>query len=227
MDKRKKYYMVLDTETCNSLMVNGKLDFSCSLVYDLGYQIIDKKSNVYIQRSFIVNDIFYDEKLMNSAYYADKLPKYHKDIEDGKRIVKNWYDIRKTLLEDCKEYNVAAIVAHNTPFDCNAVNVTTRWVTKSKYRYFFPYGIPLYDTLKMARDTFGKEKSYTNFCIRNKYTTMQGLPRHTAEILYKYISGDYGFIESHTGLEDVIIESEIFIACLRKHKKMRKNAFNR
>ena len=44
MDKRKKYLIGIDTETTNGLVdEKGKLDLSNSLVYDIGYQIIDKK----------------------------------------------------------------------------------------------------------------------------------------------------------------------------------------
>jgi hypothetical protein len=41
-------------------------------------------------------------------------------------------------------------------------------------------------------------------------------PRLTAEVLYRYITGDNSFIESHTGLEDVTIEKEIFLKCMEK-----------
>lgn len=43
-----------------------------------------------------------------------------------------------------------------------------------------------------------------------------------AEILYKYITNTPDFIESHTGLEDVMIEYKIFVHCCRQHKKMEK-----
>lgn len=225
MDKRKNYYIVLDTETCNGIMTEEGLDLSCSLVYDIGWQVIDKQGNVYKKRSFITKEIFYGEKdLMTSAYYAEKIPNYIKEIKEGKRIVASYYNIRQALLKDCKEWNIKAIVAHNARFDYNATNVTERWLTKSKYRYFFPYNIPIYDTMKMASSTIAKEKGYINFCKREGYMTKHKTPRVrvTAEVLYKYISGNYDFIESHTGLEDVKIESQIFAACMAKHKKINK-----
>ena len=39
------------------------------------------------------------------------------------------------------------------------------------------------------------------------------------------ITMDTTFIESHTGLEDVLIEKEIFVRCMRQHKKMKKSIF--
>ena len=49
-----------------------------------------------------------------------------------------------------------------------------------------------------------------------------GQVRKTAEILYRYISGEADFTEKHTGLEDVLIETQILAHCYRQHKKMNK-----
>ena len=49
--------------------------------------------------------------------------------------------------------------------------------------------------------------------------------RLTAEILYRYITGNEKFKEEHTGLEDVLIEVEIFKYCRAKHKKMEKRLY--
>ena len=230
MDKRKTYYLGIDTETTNSLTTaDGKLDLSNSLVYDIGWQVIDKKGNVYVKRSFVVAEIFLDVPLMKQAYFSDKIPQYWKEIKQGTRILTNFLKIRKIFLSDRKKYNCKAVFAHNAYFDYNALNVTARYLTGSKVRYFFPYSCELWDTLKMSRDVIGKTKGYTRFCIDNNYLTNHVVPqnRHTAEILYRYLSGDNNFVESHTGLEDVEIESEIFVYCLKTHKKMRKRLFNR
>ena len=50
----------------------------------------------------------------------------------------------------------------------------------------------------------------------NNYLTKRGQKRYTAEILYRYLSGDDSFEEVHCGLEDVLIEKEIFMECLRR-----------
>jgi hypothetical protein len=50
--------------------------------------------------------------------------------------------------------------------------------------------------------------------------------RLTAEILFRYITRDLDFIESHTGLEDVDIERQILAYCFRKHKAMKKSLWN-
>ncbi len=75
----------------------------------------------------------------------------------------------------------------------------------------------------MAADTICKQKSYRRFCEENGYMTKHKAPRPQmkAEVIYRYISGNNDFVESHTGLEDVMIEKEIFAKCWRQHKAMK------
>lgn len=218
MDKRKNYYMVLDTETAN--------DFDDPIVYDMGASIIDKKGNVYETVSLIIYDTFFEmEDLMKTAYYADKRGAYLEEINQGLHKIVRYSTAKKIINDLATKWNIKAIMAHNAPFDYRSTTRTQRYLTKSKSRYFLPYGIELWDTLKMARDTIGKTKSYRLWCNDNGYITKNGQPRFTAEILYRYLSGEDEFIESHTGLADTLIEKEIFAHCLRFHKPMRKKAF--
>ena len=78
IDKRHHYVIQLDTETANGL--------EDALPYDIGYAVIDTNGKIYLTRSFINADIFYYRALMNTAYYANKIPMYEKDIVEGKRM---------------------------------------------------------------------------------------------------------------------------------------------
>ena len=224
----KSLKIVLDTETCpldNSL---NTVVPSNMFVYDIGWAVVDKDGNVYKTCSFVNSDIYSVEKeLMKSGYYASKLPQYARDIENGTRILATFYEIRKALLEDIEAFNVKEIFAHNMRFDYGALNNTQRWLTKSKYRFYFPKSINICDTLKMARDVVAKTPSYKKFCESNGYLTKNGRAQLKAETLYKFITKDLDFVESHTALEDVLIEKEIMAYCYRKHKKMRKLLWDR
>ena len=61
---------------------------------------------------------------------------------------------------------------------------------------------------------------YRVWCEQNGYITKNNQCRFSAEVLYKYITGNDDFIESHTGLEDVMIEKDILAYCYSRHKKM-------
>lgn len=231
IDRRIHYILMMDTETCNTLVAeDGKLDMTNVLIYDFGWQVIDKRGKVYEEKSYIVKDIFERETaLMQSAYYAKKIPQYLQEIAEGKRVVATFYEIRKDFLETLARYETNTIAAHNARFDYRASNVTQRWLTKSKYRYFFPYDIEIWDTLKMATDVICKMPTYIAFCEQNGYMTKHKKPRPkaTAEVLYRFISGNVAFNEAHTGLEDVDIERQILAYCFRQHKAMRKGLYEK
>lgn len=213
----RHYYLVIDTETAGSL--------DSPLVYDLGMQVIDRRGNVYAEYNLVISDIFYGmPALMNTAYYAEKLPSYYEEIDRGARVVVTWEYAQNLVKFLCDFYKIKAIVAHNARFDYTACNNTTSTIKGFK-SYFFPYGIPIWCTLAMARQTVGRQKTYVEWCKNNGYITKNGAPRLTAEVLYRYLSRNNDFIEKHTALEDVKIEKEIFVWIMRQHKAMRRTYY--
>lgn len=221
IDKRIAYKIVLDCETapCDKDF-EGVCPYNM-LVYDLGWVVTDKRGNVYEQRSFVNADIFLDEKeLMKSAYYAKKIPEYWELIKSGASTLTSFYNIRKALVEDVENYGVEQVFAHNMRFDYGSLNNTQRWLTKSKYRYFLPYGVEVCDTLKLSRQLIAPMSTYRHFCEENGYITKNNQVRLTAEIIHRFISGDEDFQEEHKGLDDCLIEKDILAYCYRKHQKM-------
>ena len=214
-------YIVLDCETTNT--------FDDPIIYDLGWSVLDENFELIKTQSFVIADVFLEEKnLMKEAYFADKIPQYIADIADGKRTLKRFKNVRLALIEDCIAYKLKAIIAHNARFDYIACQTTQRWLTSSKFRWFFPYGIMIADTLKMSKQVLGKDESYLKFCSENGYCINNNpkRPGFTAEILYRYITQNLDFEESHTGLEDTLIEKEIFIYCYKKDPTVLKSVWD-
>ncbi len=199
---------MLDTETANSI--------DDPLCYDIGFAVIDEDGVVYEEHSYVVAEIFMDKELMSSAYFADKIPQYMEQLENGTRRMARLNTIRKVLADTMRKYNTNIVVAHNARFDYKSTAKTQRYLTGSKYRYFLPYGTEVWDTLKMAREVLKADEDYENFCYENGYLTKRGCRRYTAEILYRFFTNDIDFVESHTGLEDVMIEKVIFTECLAR-----------
>ena len=212
MLKTDDVIIMIDTETTN--------DIDCPIVYDVGYQIFSLDEGVLCERSFVNADVFCDAELMASAYFADKIPDYWQEIVSGQRTLKKWFNIKKQIAEDCKKYGVEIACAHNAAFDNRALNITQRYQTTSKYRYFLPFGVEWWDTLKMARETLKQNEDYGTFCYENDYLTSRGCRRYTAEIIYRWLTGNADFEESHTGLEDVKIERQIFEYCVSKNPEI-------
>ena len=223
----KALYMVFDTEVCNCPKIDGQLDVANGQVYDLGIQIVDKEGYVYDEYSIVNEDVFFGmPQAMQEAYFADKIPQYLEDMRMGKRKIMNTWQMYKLVRNLCEEYNIKACMAHNVKFDIKVLNATMRYQTKSRCRWFFPYELPIWDTMKMANDTICKQKRYIEFCKQNGYMTNHATPqvRKTAEIIWRYITDNVTFEEEHTGLEDVAIEAQIFAECVRQHKAMNKLA---
>lgn len=201
-------FIVIDTETTNSL--------DDPIVYDVGFAVVDCAGRVYEKHSYVIAEVFLDSALMEFAYFKDKIPAYWKDIREGKRIMRRFKTVKMIFADVCRQYGITKVFAHNARFDYRSLNLTQRWLTSSKFRYFFPYGVEIWDTLKMSRKIFGQMPEYDNFCWEHDYLTKRLAKRYTAEIIYRFISGNNEFEESHTGLEDVLIEKEIARYCFAK-----------
>ena len=204
--------MLVDTETTNSL--------DDPICYDVGYVVFDLVGNIYEQGSMVNSDIFLDKEFMASAYYAEKIPQYWVDIWEKKRELLSWAKIKWRIFDACKRNNCRIVSAHNARFDYLSLNLTQRYITTSKWRFFMPWGVEWWDTLKMCREVLGVDDTYKNWCIENGFMTANNQPRYTAEIVYRYISNNLDFVESHTGFEDTMIEKEIFLYCVRQHPEI-------
>lgn len=223
IDKRKKYFMVLDTETCPIDRESQEVTPKNMLVYDIGYCVVDKQGNVYRTGSYIVSEIFFGEynTKMQSSYYANKIPNYFNDIANGSRVVKTWSQISFILRKVIEEFDISVVVAHNARFDFGVLSNTKEYLEEYP---MLPY-IEWWDTLKMAKSILGNMPTYKRFCQENGYMTSSGNCRFTAEVITRYISKDKSFTESHTGLEDTLIEKDILAYCIKQHKKMDKLLF--
>ena len=64
-DRRRKYYLVLDCETATlpyAANFEGtqrqKIAIAKPLIYDLGWQIIDRQGRVYERKNFLISEIY-------------------------------------------------------------------------------------------------------------------------------------------------------------------------
>ena len=215
MGRKKEMYLVIDTETCNSI--------EQPMCYDIGYAITDRHGNIYETRSFVVAEMFLDNKdLMQSCYFAEKVPQYWEDIKNGTREIKSIFNIRKQIKTDMKKYNIKQVGAYNMGFDKRALNNTIRYCSKSLIRWFFPFGTDFFCIWNMACQAILSKASYVKFAIDNNFVSEKGNIQTSAECCYRFLTKDVNFIESHTGLEDVLIEVAILAECFKKHEKLNK-----
>lgn len=216
MSRKKEMFLVIDTETCNTV--------EQPLPYDIGFAICDRMGNIVEERSYIVAETFLDMKdTMKSAYFAEKIPQYWEDIKNGTREIKSIYKIRKEVKDLMNKYNVKKVGAYNMGFDKRALNNVMRYTTKSFCRWFFPFGTEFFCIWHLATQTLLQQKTFFKMAEKNDWFSEKGNLLTNAEVTYNYIKKMSDFKEEHKGLEDVRIEIEIMAHCFRQHKKMNTN----
>lgn len=211
--------LMCDCETANTL--------DEPILYDFGAWLIDSEGRSYEKVNWVIKEAFLNKELMETAYFKDKVPAYWQDIWAGKRQVKSIWDVYRYLRDVKKRYPNVKFCAHNAAFDVKALRTSLRYLTKSFKRWMLPFGMDIYDTLRMARDTICKEEGYVKFCEAHGFLTDKGKPQATAEVLYRYLTGNTDFTEAHTGLADVEIEAQILLEIYTRFEGFRKHCFNK
>lgn len=136
--RKPKLYMVLDTETatlpfaneiCKTAKQKQTICIAKPLVYDIGWQIVDAKGNIYSRHSFLVSEIFSVPSVFNTAYYKEKRPLYLEKLKNGETSLLDWNSIMDILRDDL-QYVVGA-GAYNSMFDYKkAIPFTERYIEK-------------------------------------------------------------------------------------------------
>lgn len=208
------FTLVLDVETANEI--------DCAFTYDIGYQLIDNTGKIYASNSFCIRDIFvFERELVKSAYYAEKIPEYVANIREGHSRMIDFLQARKIILNVMKHFNCHRVAAYNASFDIRALNNTLRYLTKSKSRYFFPYDTEVICIWNMACKNICLTGEYKTFAELNRWYSNHGKNYKTsAEVVYAFLINNPSFEEAHKGLDDVKIETEIFLKCLENNNEM-------
>lgn len=204
-----RYILILDVETAN--------DTTDAIVYDIGFILLDLYTGAICEQgSFVIRDTFvYERELVKVAYYADKIPEYIADIQQGKRQMIDFMTARRHILNIMAKYDCHTVAAYNASFDRNALNTTLRYLTKSQYRYFFPYSTNFVCIWNMACSTICQRGEYRTFAETNHLFSNHGKNyRATAETVYAFLTNDPSFKEEHKGYDDVKIEMVILQKCL-------------
>ena len=218
-------YIVLDTETTDKVgrKTNQPEPYN-ALVYDLGFVVVDGKTGVELEaHSYAIADTMLQDRLMRSAYYADKLSAYIAGgtlDTTGKWQVVSFLKAWQSVRDACKRYNIRDIWAYNCSFDELALNATMRTYSNDFRSFFAPHGVRFRDIWDYASCITGT-RPYVEWALMHGRTTSSGNPSTSAESVYAYITHNPLYIEEHTALSDARIEAAILAACKRRKKRTR------
>ena len=258
IDRRKKYYLILDCETATLPYASNfeetqkkNIAIAKPLIYDLGWQVIDRNGNIYKRKSFVISEIFSVPQVFNTAYYAHKRPIYLERLKKGETILTDWNTAIAELLEDMQY--VESVGAYNSMFDFKkAIPFTELYIQKLYSPDFYKweqmqnelckkiaYGsnrqntedfertifrfrdnvYDLFDVWGLSCEHIMNNNEYKQMCIDNGWqTASKKYFKTSAETCFRYFSKELEFEESHTAIDDTIIESELFVEILKRTK---------
>lgn len=220
---KKKFGILLDTETVSK---QGE-----TLVYDLAWLVIDNNGNVIEEYNFIIDEVYSDfPTLFDSQFITyGKYLWYSDALAHGILESISAFDALNALYMSMCEYNVSFVTAYNVPFDLKAINQTCKHFGVLNpfevYERLTGNVLDIMDLWRLAKSHI-VTKPYEQFCVENGFLTDKHKKAKTsAEIVYRWISDDVGFVEDHTALSDCLIEVEIYVKCKRKKKRIPESVF--
>ena len=196
------YCAVFDTETTS---------LDKPFCYDFGYVILDMDNlSVVKENHFVIEQVWHNLPLFESAYYKEKRPLYVSLMRSKKATMDKWGYVMRTLARDVKQYNITDAYAYNSDFDDKVMTFNCDW-----FKCNNPFEtVAIHDIWGYASEIITCRPDYKEFCENNQRFTDTGNYKSSAEVVYQYITNNADFVEDHMGLYDGKIESDILVYCI-------------
>lgn len=199
--------IVFDTET---------ISVEKRAIYDLAFLVYDtdKKKKLF-EANYIIEEIYDNKPLFESAYYANKRPIYEKLLSSGRAIKTKWIYALRHFYYIAKLYKVDYITAYNLQFDKGAIEDTTQ-MCSHEYHVFkhFMKLTKVACLWKNAANTIMQAETFRQYIDENQLYTAKGYRQGTVEIVYNYLHGA-DRVQSHTAIDDINQELDILEEILR------------
>lgn len=199
------YSMIFDTETCS---------LQKPFCYDVGYVIMDNDSGeIILGKHFIVEQIWHNNELFSTAYYAEKREKYVTLMRTRKAIMSKFGYITQEMIRDIKKYEITDAYAYNSDFDDKVFQFNCEW-----FKCINPFdNIAIHDIWGYVSEFITPKDDYKKYCETYNRFTDGGNYSASAETIYQFITNNAEFTEEHMGLYDAIIEAKILYECISKY----------
>lgn len=194
-------YMIIDTETTS---------IDKPFCYDIGYNIINDDGIALAREHYVIEQIWHNLALFESAYYKGKRALYVQLMRQHKAIMNKYGYVMQAIKRDIERYNVVAAYAYNSAFDDKVITFNCDW-----FKCLNPFdNIPIYDIWGYASQYITTTDNYKKYCEQNQFFTEAGNYKTSAEVVYRYITNQADFIEAHMGVFDTDIETQILLHCI-------------
>ena len=201
--KKKNYFLLVDTETVN----NDRI------IVEFSGMIINNNMIAQKRFSYIIKEVWESQSLMSGIYASqDKKIQWSKSLENGTSELVSIHDLVDKVNNLIKEYNLNILIAYNVGFDKDAYDRTLKHfdIYANKVQFLKVLDIWYYASILFI------SKTYVDFCVKNDFITPNGNCKTSAETMYRYLSYQYNFIETHIAKDDIEIELDILRSCVFK-----------
>lgn len=194
--------IVFDTETTS---------LDKPFMYDLGFVVYDTETGeILAERSYVIEQIWYNLPLFESAYYKEKRELYVGKLRSrSSELIKFGFAL-SNMRYLIRKHEVTAVFAYNSSFDDRVFKFNCDW-----FKCINPIEhLPVYDIRAFVHEKLAWSVEYKELCEKLNLFTDNGNYSTTAESVYKFVSNNGEFMEEHTGLEDAKIELQILQYCV-------------
>lgn len=201
----KKLYFTVDTET-----LGGATNPKCA--YHISGIIHDNIGKMYATCNYLVASMY--DMIRDDEYHKAHFEDYVEMVQTGAVTFMPTVESAIAAIEALlNHYGVEVVMAYNAGFDL-VRGVCSPLIENREF----------IDLWAMAIECLVIRKKYAAFCRANNLKSSSGKTVSTsAETVYAYLTNNPDFEERHTAFEDSKIEMEIFLACVKAHKKYTRN----
>lgn len=168
---KKKYYMVVDTETatlpfakkmCDSANEMKRIAITMPLVYDIGWVVFDRKGEVVKEENFLIQETFFVPDVFSTAYYKEKRPIYMELLKKGEIKRATWDEAMTIFERDLQMVDIS--LAYNATFDFKKAIPFTEQYIANLYGDYNEWERRQYGRAKgiLERGNTGKNEEFLN-----------------------------------------------------------------
>ena len=196
--------MVFDTETTG---------LDKPFCYDVGYIIFDTDENMILtEKHFVVEQIWHNLPLFESAYYKDKRNIYVKLMRSRQAAMKKFGHITQEMMRDIENYEITDAYAYNSDFDEKVFNFNCDW-----FKVINPFdNVMIHDIWGYVSQFISCNDDYKLYCEQHELFTDSGNYKASAETVYRFLTKENDFNEDHMGVYDAEIETFILRECIER-----------
>lgn len=193
-------------------------------VYDIAYAIHNRKGEIVTRKNWLVWETITNAEKMMGAFFAKKIfSHYIPMIARDEVTLKSWQEITDEMRADIIDYKIDTVAAYNLGFDQRMMQ---RMAREFKTGKILQVNTKLLDIWQFSCETLLNKRTYKKIADAHGWKTEKGNYKTSAEMVYRFLSGQPNFVEDHTALSDVNIEVEILTACFKRKKKIPYGIYN-